>query len=146
MTTNLNPYLNFRGRAREALEFYGDVFGGTPTFSTFGEFGMSQDPAEQDQIMHGQLVTSSDFTLMAADVPAAMPFNEGGSISVSLSGGPEDKDELQGYWDKLSDGGNVFVPLELAPWGDWFGMCTDKVGVQWLVNIGGDQSGRSSEA
>jgi PhnB protein len=64
-----------------------------------------------------------------------MSFNPGDNFSVSLSG--EDDAELRGYWEKLSDGGTVTVALEQAPWGDTFGMCTDKFGVAWLVNIAG---------
>jgi PhnB protein len=72
---------------------------------------------------------------MGADTPNGMSFNPGDNFSVSLSG--EDDAELRGYWEKLSDGGTVTVPLEQAPWGDTFGMCTDKFGVAWLVNIAG---------
>ena len=56
---------------------------------------------------------------------------------MSLSG--DDADELRGYWEKLSDGGTVSVPLEKQMWGDEFGMCTDRFGVAWMVNIGQPQ-------
>ena len=139
MASRLNPYLNFRGNARDAMEFYQSVFGGELTLSTFGESGMSDDPAEQQQIMHGQLETSSGYTLMGADTPARMPFDPGGTYSVSLSG--DDDGELRGYWEQLSDGATVTAPLEQAPWGDSFGMCTDRYGVSWLVNITGSGQG-----
>jgi PhnB protein len=132
MTTRLNPYLSFRGNAREAMEFYQSVFGGELTTSTFGEFGASEDPAENDKIMHGQLVSPSGLTLMGADTPNRMEYNPGDTISVSLSG--EDEAELRGYWEKLSAEGTVTVPFERAPWGDVFGMCVDKFGVSWLVD------------
>jgi PhnB protein len=64
-----------------------------------------------------------------------MEFKEGSNGQVSLSG--DDEDTLRGYWDKLADGGSVSVPLEKAPWGDTFGMCVDRFGVPWLVNIAG---------
>ncbi len=132
MAARLNPYLNFSGNAREALEFYEGVFGGTATLSTYGEFG---DPAapEAGKVMHGQLETGSGFTLMAADNPPGMERDAGNNISVSLSG--DDVDELRGYWAKLSDGGTVTVPLEKQMWGDEFGMCVDRFGIPWLVNI-----------
>ncbi|MGZ4437175.1 MAG: VOC family protein [Nocardioides sp.] len=137
MTTRLNPYLGFRDTARQAMEFYHSVFGGELTSSTFAEFHASEDPAEQDKLMHSMLVTDSGLTLMGADTPNAMPYTPGDNFSVSLSGDAADEDELRGYWEKLSASGSVRVPLEKAPWGDWFGMCTDAYGVAWLVNIAG---------
>jgi PhnB protein len=135
MTSRLNPYLGFRDSASEAMDFYQSVFGGQLDKSTFEEFQASEDPAEKDKIMHSMLTTDSGFTLMAADTPGSMPYNPGDNYSVSLSG--DDEEELRGYWEKLSDGANVTVPLEKAPWGDSFGMCTDRFGVSWLVNISG---------
>ncbi|MDJ0395115.1 VOC family protein [Rhodococcus sp. G-MC3] len=133
MATRLNPYLNFRGNARQAMEFYETVFGGELTLNTFADFGASEDPAEKDQIMHGQLVSPSGLTLMAADTPASMSLEVGDNISVSLSG--EDEAELSGYWDKLAVGAQNAMGLNKAPWGDTFGMLTDKFGINWLVNI-----------
>jgi PhnB protein len=135
VTTRLNPYLSFRDNAREAMDFYQSVFGGELTRSTFGEFQASQDPAEQDKIMHSMLETKDGLTLMASDTPQGMDSTPGSNFSISLSG--DDEAELRGYWDKLSDGGTVSVPLEPAPWGDTFGMCVDKFGISWLVNIAG---------
>ena len=138
MTTRLNPYLSFRDNAREAMDFYHSVFGGELTRSTFGEYHASEDPAEQDKIMHSMLVTDGGLALMAADTPNAMDNTPGTNFSVSLSG--EDEAELRGYWEKLSAGGTVTVPLEKAPWGDSFGMCVDKFGINWMVNIAGTPS------
>jgi PhnB protein len=135
MPTRLNPYLGFRDNAREAMTYYQSVFGGELTMSTFGEYQASQDPAEQDKIMHAMLTTDSGMVLMGADTPNGMDYKPGDNFSVSLSG--EDEAELRGYWDRLSSDGNVAVPFEPAPWGDIFGMCTDKYGVPWLVNAAG---------
>lgn len=135
MTTNLNPYLSFRDTARDAMSFYQSVFGGELTMSTFGEFHVSEDPAEADKVMHANLSTPGGLILMGADTPNGQDRPSSSFISVSLSG--EDKAELQGYWDKLSAGGTVTVPFEQAPWGDTFGMCTDKFGVDWMVNAAG---------
>lgn len=137
MATLLNPYLGFRDNAREAMNFYQTVFGGELTVSTFGEFQASEDPSEQDKVMHAMLVADNGLVLMGADTPNAMDYTPGNNFSVSLSG--EDEDQLRGYWDKLSDGGNVTMPLEKAPWGDTFGMLVDKFGVAWLVNINSGQ-------
>ncbi|ODA89394.1 hypothetical protein ATY41_05625 [Leifsonia xyli subsp. xyli] len=133
MPSILNPYLNFRTQAREALDFYQSVFGGALQTSTFAEFGMSQDPADADLVMHGQLTTDAGFTIMAADVPSHMELREGSQISVSISG--DDHDQLAGYYTKLAAGGTVLEPLSTAPWGDNFGMLADRFGIQWLVNI-----------
>jgi PhnB protein len=142
MPTRLNPYLGFRDNARQAMEFYQSVFGGELTLSTFAEFQASEDPAEQDKIMHGQLETAKGYTIMGADTPNSMDYTPGGSITVSLSG--EDEDELRSYWDGLAQGGNVTMPLEKAPWGDSFGMLVDQFGVSWMINISGGQTAGSS--
>jgi PhnB protein len=134
MTTRLNPYLSFRDNAREAMDFYHSVFGGEVTRSTFAEMP-GADPAERDKVMHSQLVTEGGLTLMCADTPNGMDVSPGSNFSVSLSG--EDETELRGYWDKLVEGGTITLPLEKAPWGDTFGMCFDRFGVPWLVNIAG---------
>ena len=138
MSTQLNPYLSFRETAREAMSFYQSVFGGELTISTFAEFHASEDPAEQDKIMHSMLSTKDGLTLMASDTPNSMDYSPGTNYSVSLSG--ENDAELRGYWQQLSAGGAVTMPLDQAPWGDTFGMCVDKFGVSWLVNIAGPQS------
>lgn len=133
MAISLNPYLNFRDGTRDVMVFYASVFGGELTSSTFAESGgMGLDESEQGKVMHSQLVTDNGLTLMAADVPSTMG-EPGANGSISLSG--DDEPTLRGYWEKLSDGGTVTVPLEKAPWGDTFGMCTDRFGVDWLVNI-----------
>jgi PhnB protein len=134
MTSRLNPYISFPGNARKAMEFYKRVFGGTLALSTFGEYGGEQNP---DGIMHGMLETERGFTLMGADTPPGMEHNAGNNIAVSLSG--DDDGELRGYWDKLSAGGSVPVALEKQVWGDEFGMCVDRFGIAWMVNIGQPQ-------
>ncbi|WP_347107533.1 VOC family protein [Paenarthrobacter sp. S56] len=139
MTSRLNPYISFRDNARDAITFYESVFGGDLTISTFGDFQASQDPEESDKVMHAMLVAPNGFTLMASDTPNGMEYNPGNNISVSLSGDSSDEAELRGYWDKLVDGGTVTMPLESAPWGDVFGMCVDRFGIAWLVNIAGEQ-------
>ena len=133
MTSRLNPYLSFNGNAREAMEFYRSVFGGELTVNTFGDFG-SPDAAVADKVMHAMLITGNGYALMASDTPPGMTHTPGSAITVSLSG--DDADDLHTYWEKLSDGGTVGVPLEKQMWGDEFGQCTDRFGVSWMVNIG----------
>jgi PhnB protein len=134
MASRLNPYISFKDNAQEAMEFYKGVFGGTLNLNTFGEYG-DKDAPGADKIMHGQLETDSGFTLMGADTPPGMDHNPGDNITVSLSG--DDTDELRGYWAKLSEGGTVAMPLEKQMWGDEFGMCVDRFGIPWMVNIAG---------
>jgi PhnB protein len=137
MASRLNPYISFDNGARQAMEYYRDVFGGNLTMNTFGEFGQADSP-DADKIMHSQLETDTGFTLMASDTPAGMQRNPGDTITISLSG--DDADTLRGYWQKLSDGGTVTMPLEKQMWGDEFGMCTDRFGIPWMVNITQQQS------
>ncbi len=137
MTSRLNPYLNFNGNARQALEFYASVFGGDPELTTFADFGDKDSPGAGN-IMHGQLETEAGYTLMVADTPPGMEFQGMHGFAVSLSG--DDADVLRGYWDRLADGGTVTMPMRKQVWGDEFGMCTDKFGVPWLVNIGQPQA------
>ncbi len=139
MQSKLNPYLSFEGNAREAMEFYQSVFGGKLDLSTFGEAGMTDHGVQPEQIMHAMLVADNGITLMAADSATGMrEFIAGTNISISLSGDGED--ELTGYYNKLVDGGKVEEPLTKAPWGDTFGMCIDKFGTFWMVNIAGPKA------
>jgi PhnB protein len=132
MGSRLNPYISFGDQARQAMEFYRGVFGGELVVSTFGEATGAQG-ADADKIMHAQLEAPNGFTLMASDAPQGMPHSSGSAISISLSG--DDGDDLRSYWQKLSENGNVTVPLEKQVWGDEFGMVTDQFGINWMVNI-----------
>ncbi|MDR7274508.1 VOC family protein [Catenuloplanes atrovinosus] len=132
MVARLNPYINFRGQAREALEFYREVLGGEVDVMTFGQMGTEGPLA--DQVMHGQLETPAGMTLMVADTPPDMDATPGSNITISLSG--DEAELLRGYWEKLSEGATVHTPLAKQMWGDEFGQLTDRYGVGWLVNIG----------
>jgi PhnB protein len=135
VSTFLNPYLNFRGQAREAMTFYHSVLGGQLDVMTFGDMGgMGVPENEAGLVMHSALTVSDSVLLMGSDVPSHMEgdFPNG---QVSLSG--DDDATLRGWFEGLSDGGAVGVPLEKAPWGDSFGQLTDRYGVSWMVNISG---------
>ncbi|WP_241386928.1 VOC family protein [Rhodococcus sp. CH91] len=134
MTTRFNPYLAFRDSAREAMEFYRTVFGGELAVTTFAEMNVAEDPSEKDKVMHSMLTADPGFVLMASDTPNSMDYTPGTNFSLSLSG--DDEAVLRGYWEALSKGGRVDMPLERAPWGDLFGMCADRFGVSWMVSIG----------
>jgi len=137
MRSQLNPYITFKDNAREAMEFYKSVFGGKLTMSTFKEYQASQDRSQDNKIMHAQLEADNGITFMAADSLDSMGYQEGSNISVSLSG--DNEAELSSYFQKLSAGGKISEPLQKAPWGDTFGMVTDKFGINWMVNIVGQK-------
>ena len=137
MASRLNPYLNFNGNARQALQFYQSAFGGELNLNTFADFGAKDSP-DADRIMHGQLETDAGYTIMAADVTSDMEYHPMAGCSVSLSG--DDGDVLRGYWEKLSTSGTITMPMQKQSWGDEFGMCVDGFGVSWLVNISQPQA------
>jgi PhnB protein len=132
MTSRLNPYITFAGDARQAMEFYQSALGGELAVNTFADFGNTGP--EGDKIMHAQLETPDGFTLMASDTPPGAEEPSGNNIAISLSG---DDEKLRGYWERLTDGAKVTMPLEKQMWGDEFGQFTDRFGIQWMVNIAG---------
>ena len=135
MAVTLNPYLSFRDSARAAMEFYHSIFGGKLTVATFKDYHAAQDPSEENLVMHSQLDGAGGIVFMASDTPPRMEYRPGTDFSMSLSG--EDEALLREYFEKLSAQGTVTMPLEKAAWGDTFGMCKDRFGVAWLVNISG---------
>lgn len=132
MTAQLNPYLTFDGNAREAMEFYQSVFGGELVMNTFGEFG-SADPAIADKVMHARLAADRGYVLMASDTAPGTQYDPGNTMTCSLSGDPGEG--LEEAWQQLSDGGTVVMPFEKQMWGDLYGMCVDRFGTPWMVNI-----------
>lgn len=138
MAATINTYLSFKDTAKDAMDFYHSVFGGELQRSTFAEYQVSEDPAEQDKIMHSMLTTPSGQVLMAADTPNSMEYAPPAGHSLSISG--DDEQEIRGYWDALVRSGSEIMPLEQSPWGDSFGMCVDGFGISWMVNIAGASS------
>ncbi|WP_255955616.1 VOC family protein [Streptomyces odontomachi] len=132
MSSRLNPYLTFNGDARQAMEFYASVFGGDLALSTFGDLGAT-DPPDANLVMHAMLETDAGYTIMASDVPSQMEYRPMAGSSVSLSG--DDANRLRGYWERLSEGGSITMPMQKQAWGDEFGMCVDRFGVPWMVDI-----------
>lgn len=140
MTSKLVPYISFKDNTREAMEFYHNIFGGKLQLRTFKEYNASRNPSDDEKIMHS-VIESEGITFMGSDTPSTMEYKSGSNIGMSLSG--EDEEELRGYWQKLSEGGNIFMPLEKAIWGDIFGMLTDKFGINWMVNINKGQNSQT---
>ncbi len=132
MAQQLNPYITFNGNCAEAMGFYASVLGGEPQVMSFRDSGM-----DADGVMHAALDTPAGFHIFASDTLEGMgqPLQQGNNLQISLSG--DDAEALRGYWDGLSDGGQVVMPLERQMWGDDYGLVVDKFGVQWHVNIAG---------
>lgn len=134
MTVTVVPHLNFRGDAREALEFYRSAFGGELVITTYQDLGAVEDPAEADQVVWGQVTGPNGFAVMAYDAPASRPWSRGDDpFFVSVRG--TDPGELTAAGDRLADGGSIRQPLGPAPWAPLYGMLTDRFGVTWVLDI-----------
>ena len=133
MKTVLLPYLNFNGPdTATAMKFYQSIFGGELTMQTFGEAGMAKTDEEKDYVIHAELKTET-LTFMASSGQPGQNVKFGDSVSISLNG--SEKETLTSWFEKLADGGTIHMPLEKQFWGDIFGLCVDKFGIQWMVNI-----------
>ncbi|WP_068396220.1 VOC family protein [Kribbia dieselivorans] len=138
-TSRLNPYLTFTGNAREAMQFYQSVLGGDLEIGTFGEYGGAQPgDAHANLVMHARLESPDGYVLMASDTVEGMPpVTPGTNVTVSISGTDP---KLRDFWTGLSAGGEVTMPMEKQVWGDEYGALTDRFGIQWMVDLGEDQS------
>jgi PhnB protein len=133
----INPYLSFNGNAEEVFNFYKEVFGGE--FSTLQRYKDTPEadkvPAgSQDKIMHVALPIGKGNTLMASDVLESMgyPLTVGNNFQLSVD--TESAEETTRLFNALSTGGKVTVPLSKQFWGAYFGMFTDKFGVNWMIS------------
>ncbi|HVG97771.1 MAG TPA: VOC family protein [Chloroflexota bacterium] len=137
--TGLRPYLHFDGTTRKAMEFYKDVLGGELELMTVGDTPwaaeMPQMPgATPDKVMHSSL-TRGDWGIMAADMMDPSSFTKGDTISLCLV--CDSKQQIEDLYAKLSEGGEVFMALDKAPFG-WHAMFTDRFGIDWMLQFGGD--------
>jgi PhnB protein len=147
MSITTTTHLNFRGDARNALEFYQSVFGGHLTAITYGDFGMPKELPDADKIVWGQVVADDGFRVMAYDVPsqaapAAAPTATTRENGMTLTGEPffmsvrgETAEEVGALWDKLADGATVIERYGPAQWAPAFGMLTDRFGVTWILDV-----------
>ena len=135
----INPYINFNGNCEEAFNHYKSIFGGE--FSYVGRFSeMPPDPNfpmpddVKNKIMHISLPVSKETILMGSDSGGdwAPQIIVGNNISVSINAGS--KEEADRIFNALADGGQVTMPLADAFWGDYFGMCVDKFGINWMMS------------
>jgi PhnB protein len=136
MEITVNPYLNFNGNTAAVMNFYKSVLGGDLTMQTFGDANMAEDAKDKDLIVHASLKSGS-VVIMASDTLPSTPVTAGSNFRLSLQG--QDAKSLTDIFDRLSQGGEVEMPLAKQFWGDTFGMLTDKFGIHWMVNIGSGQ-------
>ena len=134
MTITTTTHLNFRGAAREALEFYQSVFGGEVSLFTYADAHNVQNPAEADLITWGQVLGDSGIHVMAYDVPSSMPYDQGVN-SVFVSVRTSDAEELAGFWKQLSEGATVVQDLAPAGWSPLYGMLKDRFDVVWVLDV-----------
>lgn len=140
MSVTTTTHLNFRGDARAALELYQSVFGGDLAAITYKDAGAAQDEATADQVMWGQVLAGNGFHAMAYDVPPNMGYDQGeNSVFVSVRG--ETAEEITGYWEKLSVGSTVVVPMGPAAWAPAYGMLRDRFGVVWVLDVASEYNG-----
>jgi len=142
----VNPYLNFDGKAEEAMNFYKSVFGGN--FAGNGIMRMGDAPGmsslseeEKNRVMHISLPLNNGSILMASDIVPSMGHKlvVGNNNYISLA--PESREEADRIFKGLSDGGQVEMPMQDQFWGDYFGSFKDKFGVCWMINFSkGQQS------
>lgn len=141
MSIKTVTHINFRGNAREALAFYQSVFGGQITQITFKDAGVTQDPVAGDQIMWGQVASDAGFHVMAFDVPATTPWEQGENAYFIAVGGTS-PEEITGYWQKLSENATIRQSLAPAPWAPLYGQLKDQFGVVWVLNVAAPQAQR----
>ncbi|GAB2813455.1 VOC family protein [Lentzea nigeriaca] len=146
MSLNAVAHLNFRGQAREALEFYESVFGGKAVIATYGDFGMPADLPGAQNVVFGQVVADNGFRVMAYDVPGENAPRPQGTTrrenGVTITDEPfflsvraETVEEVTEHWNRLADGATVIEAFGPAPWTPGFGMLTDRFGVTWILDV-----------
>ncbi|MFI6313747.1 VOC family protein [Nocardia fusca] len=140
MSLTTTTHLNFRGDARAALEFYQSVFGGHLAAVTHKDAGSVTEESEAEQISWGQVQADNGFHVMAYDVPASIAHDPGkNAFFVSVRG--ETVEEVAGYWEKLTAGATVVVPLGPTGWAPVYGMLQDRFGVVWVLDVVSEYNG-----
>lgn len=143
---SINPYLTFNGNCEEAFNFYKSVFGGDFAYvGRFGEMppqdGPSMPAEEAHKIMHISLPIGNGSALMGSDTGGewAQGFTAGNNFSISING--ESKEEADKIFNALAAGGQTTMPMADTFWGSYFGMCTDKFGISWMMSYDGGNTG-----
>ncbi|MGD9738370.1 MAG: VOC family protein [Bauldia sp.] len=128
----LNPYLNFDGTARQAMESYRDVFGGDLAIQTFGDAGQADDPKNADRVMHAVL-KSGPLTLMASDTRPGEAATPGDNTWLNVN--CDSEADIDRFFSALAAGGKTVMELQNTFWGARFGMLTDRYGINWMFNF-----------
>lgn len=138
--TTVNVYLTFKGNCEEAFNFYRSVLGGEFQYvGRFGEMppqeGMQMPESDKNKIMHISLPVSKETILMGSDTGGewAPDFREGNNFSISVN--TDSTQEADRVFNGLSAGGNITMPIADTFWGSYFGMLTDKFGINWMVSF-----------
>jgi PhnB protein len=148
VTIQTTTHLNFRGDARQALEFYRSVFGGHAVINTYADFGMPAVVPGADKVVFGLVVAENGFRVMGYDIPGETEGSIAGGGSTRrennttvtdqalfVSLGADTLDELRGYWDALAVDATIVEPLAASAWSAGFGMLTDRFGVTWSISV-----------
>jgi PhnB protein len=153
MAITATTHLNFRGDARQALEFYRSVFGGHLTVVAYGDFGMPRELPDADKVVFGQVTGADGFAIAAYDAPsqspaAAAPTATTRENGMTLTGerffvavGGDTLEEVGALWDKLSDGAGIIEKFGPSPFSPGFGMLTDRFGVTWVLQVNAAHAG-----
>lgn len=138
--TTINTYLNFNGNCEEAFNFYKSVFGGE--FAHIGKFkDMPEDPkypvseADKEKVMHVSFPISKETALMGSDTGGewAASFKQGNNFSISIN--TDSQQEADRLFNSLSKDGKIIMPMNKTFWESYFGMFTDKFGINWMVSF-----------
>lgn len=139
----VSTYLNFGRNTEEAFNFYKSVFGGefTGAIARLGDVPPSSGgpilaDSDKNLVLHIELPILGGHILMGTDAPESMGFHLDYGNNVHIQLHPDTRKEAKRIFDSLSAEGVVTMPLQDMFWGDYFGSCTDKFGVQWMVNCG----------
>ncbi len=140
MGVTTTAHINFRGDARQALEFYQSVFGGDLSIATYADIHSAEDPAQAGQVAFGRVTAPNGFDIMAYDVQPSKSYNPGeNAFYITLQG--TDAEEVKARWDALGDGAAaILIPLAPAAFASLYGMLTDRFGVTWIVGVDTPQS------
>jgi PhnB protein len=134
MTVTTTPHLNFRGTAKDALEFYHSVFGGHLLLLTNEQTFSAEIPEEAQQIKFGQVSGENGFQIMAFDVPSNVPYDQGEkSAYVSVRG--DSADEITELWGKLAKGSTIIDGLAPSQFSPAYGMLKDAFGITWVLDV-----------
>ena len=128
----INPYLNFDGNAREAMQFYARTLGAELEIQSFADVGMADKPELKDRTMHASL-KKGDVVIMASDTMPGMPFVAGNNVWININ--CESDEEIERLFKAFGDGGTVMMPLADQFWGAKFGMLEDRYHIHWMFNF-----------